>query len=104
MPAPKNIGVRGIAIGMLRLGANQETVVARIGVHKTTISRWWMRYQRDPSKVPEPKKSTGRKGKVTLRNLLRIKRFLDLDLLMVEASSTRERRKLSSTKFYELSK
>ena len=79
MPAPKNIGIRGMAIGMLRLGANQESVAARIGVHKNTISRWWMLYQHDPSKVPEPKKSTGRKEKVTLRNLMRIERSLDCD-------------------------
>ena len=63
----------------LELGANQETVAARIGVHKNTISSWWMLYQRDPSKVPEPKKSTGRKEKVTLRNLMRIERSLDCD-------------------------
>ena len=79
MPAPKSIGIRGMAIGMLRLGANQKTVADRIGVHHTTISRWWMLYQRDPTKVPEPKKSTGRPQEVTLRNLLRIKRSLDRD-------------------------
>ena len=82
MPAPKSIGDRGMAIGMLRLGARQKDVADRISVHKTTISRWWMAYLRDPTKVPEPKKSTGRPEKVTLANVLRIKRSLDRDPFM----------------------
>ena len=51
---------RGQAIGMLRRLTPQKVVASVLRSSKSTVTRWWMRYQRDPNKkVPKARKSTG---------------------------------------------
>ena len=51
---------RGQAIGMLRRLTPQKVVASVLRSSKSTVTRWWMRYQRDPDKkVPKARKSTG---------------------------------------------
>ena len=51
---------RGQAIGMLRRLTPQKVVASILKISESTVSRWWMRYQRDPEKkVPKARKSTG---------------------------------------------
>ena len=80
MPRPYPPETRGQAIGMLRTGMTQGKVSRQLHIHKSTLSKWWMQYQRDPErKVPKPKKPPGRPTLVSLSNLLTIKRQLDRD-------------------------
>ena len=80
MPRPYPPETRGQAIGMLRTGTTQGKVSRILHIHKSTLSKWWMQYQRDPErKVPKPKKPPGRPTLVSLSNLLTIKRQLDRD-------------------------
>ena len=80
MSRPYPPETRGQAIGMLRMGTTQGKVSRILHIHKSTLSKWWMQYQRDPErKVPKPKKPPGRPTLVSLSNLLTIKRQLDRD-------------------------
>ena len=80
MPRPYPPETRGQAIGMLRKGTMEGKVSRILHIHKSTLSKWWMQYQRDPErKVPKPKKPPGRPTLVSLSNLLTIKRQLDRD-------------------------
>ena len=56
---------RGQAIGMLRRLTPQKVVSSVLRISPSTVSRWWMRYQRDPEKkVPKARKSTGQSSRL----------------------------------------
>ena len=90
MPRPYPPETRGQVIGMLRTGTTQGKVSRILHIHKSTLSKWWMQYQRDPErKVPKPKKPPGRPTLVSLSNLLTIKRQLDRDPFLTARACTK---------------